>query len=156
MRAVERSRDQSWLREAISKHATFPWKAAAQMLLPSITGSPATSAMRSLGSPALAFFTAALAIRMGFTTGKFLATDQIQKVKFETGLNRFEGGEVDHDLARMGDRARTGSPFEGKSGQALVQAARVESALASYLASRRKETWTGRSTGPNPNSSVFP
>ncbi len=46
-RAVERSRDQIWLRVAMSKHDTFDWKAPAQTVPASITGSPATSAMRS-------------------------------------------------------------------------------------------------------------
>ena len=41
------SRDQTMLRVWISKHATLPWKAAAQTRAPSMTGTPATSAMRS-------------------------------------------------------------------------------------------------------------
>lgn len=118
-------------------------KVAGLRVGPAMGGFLATSAIRSLGSPALAFFTAALAIRMGISSGKYLATNEIQRVRFETGMNRLEG-EVDHDLARIAERASSGQPFSKKTGDELKSAAKNEAALVSYLTTRRKETFAGR------------
>lgn len=120
-------------------------KVAGLRVGPAIGGFLATSAVRSLGGPpALAFFTAALAIRMGITSGKYLANDEIQRVRFETGMNRLEG-EVDHDLARIAERAASGKPFAKKTGADLSRAIADEASLVEYLVTRRRETWADRS-----------
>ncbi len=128
-------------------------KVAGLRVGPAMGGFLATSAIRSLGSPALAFFTAALAIRMGITSGKYLATNEIQRVRFETGMNRLEG-EVDHDLARIAERAATGQPFAQKTGDELKSAAKNEAALVSYLTTRRKETFAGRDVSAGEKQAV--
>ncbi|MCK6552568.1 hypothetical protein L6R52_42460, partial [Myxococcota bacterium] len=119
-------------------------KVAGLRVGPAIGGFLATSAVRSLGGPpALAFFTAALAIRMGITSGKYLANDEIQRVRFETGMNRLEG-EVDHDLARIAERAASGKPFAKKTGAELARVITDEASLVEWLVDRREETWPTR------------
>lgn len=114
---------------------------------PALTGFFATSALRSFGAPPpVSFLTAALAIRSGIQSGKYLADTEIKKVALQTGMNRLQG-ETDHDLVRMWDRAKSGAPFEGKQGDALAHAIRQEASLARYLVDRRQETFEGREVG---------
>lgn len=116
----------------------------AKRISPVMGGFLATSALRSFGAaPALAFLTAALAIRSGIQTGKYLADGEIKKVAVQTGMNRLEG-ETDHDIVRMWERANKSLPFKGKEGDVLLQAIKQEAALTRYLVERREETFPGR------------
>lgn len=119
-------------------------KVAGLRVGPTMGGFLATSAVRSLGGPpALAFMTAILAIRLGITAGRHLANEEIQRVRLEHGMNRLEG-EVDHDLARIEERAKKGLPFAKQTGEVLLSSAREEADLVRYLVDRRKETFEGR------------
>jgi hypothetical protein len=118
---------------------------------PLVTGLLLTGAAFVAGAPPSAVGGGvALSLRVGKRHGTHLFHETLQRLLYSTGVNRLSGVS-EHDLVLLHDRVRTGSPFEGRKGAELLEAAWLEANLIEHVLEKRT---AGRQPEPSEHAVI--